>query len=254
MPDLFATHERTFESNRYVYPVISRRSRGVSVGINLSLDKVCNFDCVYCQVDRSEPGISREIDLALLEKELDATAALVASGSIFEHPKFAQTPDPLRRFNDIAFSGNGEPTLSRQFSDVVRIAAEIRHRHSLDDVKLVLITNATLLQETWVVAGLEILDSDNGKSGRSWTPEPRNTTGGPRDPRCHSGAFWKTSPRPPSGGRLPSKPSSCGSTARNRKTRRSTRTVHGCGRFSTPAAESSRSSFIPSPECRRRVG
>ncbi len=163
MPDLFAAHERTFERNRYVYPVISRRSRGVSVGINLSLDKVCNFDCVYCQVDRGEPEVFEEIDLALLEKELEAAAVLVSSGGIFGHPKFAETPPPLRRFNDIAFSGNGEPTLCRQFSDVVRIAAEIRRRHALDDVKLVLITNATLLHETWVAPGLEILDSNNGE-------------------------------------------------------------------------------------------
>ena len=168
MPDLFASHERTFENNRYVYPVISRRSRGVSVGVNLSLDKVCNFDCVYCQVDRleaadSELGISERIDLSVLEKELEDTATLVASGKIFEHPKFAPTPEPLRRFNDIAFSGNGEPTLCRRFSDVVQIAAEVRRRQALDDVRLVLITNATLLSEPWVLPGLEVLDANNGE-------------------------------------------------------------------------------------------
>ena len=168
MSSLFTSHDRNFESNRYVYPVVSRRSRGVSVGVNLSPNKVCNFDCVYCQVDRTQSEESREgnenqLDLTLLERELDATALLVSSGELFDHPRFVETPNHLRRFNDIAFSGNGEPTLCRQFSEVVRIAAEIRRRHALDDVKLVLITNATLLDKAWVLPGLETLDANNGE-------------------------------------------------------------------------------------------
>ena len=53
---LHRDHSRLFEQNLYVYPVLSRRSRGISVGINLNPDKVCNFDCVYCQVDRRTPS------------------------------------------------------------------------------------------------------------------------------------------------------------------------------------------------------
>ena len=33
---LFAAHPRAFHENRYVYPVVSRRSGGVSIGVNLS--------------------------------------------------------------------------------------------------------------------------------------------------------------------------------------------------------------------------
>ena len=54
--DVLRDHRRDFSDNRYVYPVVSRRSRGVSIGVNLNPDKVCNFDCVYCQVDRTTPG------------------------------------------------------------------------------------------------------------------------------------------------------------------------------------------------------
>ena len=35
------------------YPVVSRRSKGISIGVNLNPDRVCNFDCIYCQVDRT---------------------------------------------------------------------------------------------------------------------------------------------------------------------------------------------------------
>ena len=49
-------HRRKLDENRYVYAVLSRRSGGVSIGVNLNPDKVCNFDCIYCQVDRTTPG------------------------------------------------------------------------------------------------------------------------------------------------------------------------------------------------------
>ena len=49
-------HRRVFQEYIYVYPVISRRARGLSIGINLNPDKVCNFDCIYCEVDRRTPG------------------------------------------------------------------------------------------------------------------------------------------------------------------------------------------------------
>ena len=39
-------HTRHFTDFTFVYPVISRRSRGLSIGVNLNPDKVCNFDCV----------------------------------------------------------------------------------------------------------------------------------------------------------------------------------------------------------------
>ncbi len=43
-------HDRDVAGLTYVYPVVSRRAGGVSVGINLSPDNACNWQCVYCQV------------------------------------------------------------------------------------------------------------------------------------------------------------------------------------------------------------
>src|SRR5207253_10281927 len=107
---LYTEHARTWQANRYVYPVISRRSQGLSIGVNLNPDKVCNFDCIYCCVDRSEPPVVREVDLAVLRDELDHALTLADSGEIFQVPPLDQTPPPLRRLNDVAFSGDGEPT------------------------------------------------------------------------------------------------------------------------------------------------
>jgi wyosine [tRNA(Phe)-imidazoG37] synthetase (radical SAM superfamily) len=160
---LFADHQRDFENNRYVYPVLSRRSGGISIGINLNRDKACNFDCVYCQVDRSRPGESEAVDLPRLLAELDQMIALVTSERIFEQARFGGTPEPLRRLRDIAFSGDGEPTAHADFDRVVAACADVRRRHKLDDVKLVLLTNASLLHRPHVRRALAIFDAEDGE-------------------------------------------------------------------------------------------
>ncbi|MCX7424563.1 MAG: radical SAM protein [Planctomycetia bacterium] len=160
---LFEAHPRAFEANRYVYPVLSRRARGISIGVNLNRDKTCNFHCVYCQVDRTEQPEAESIDLARLDMELDAAVAMVTSGRLFDGVKFAKTPRPLRRLNDIALSGDGEPTAHPDFFEAVRVCAEVRRRHALNDVKLVLITNASLFHVERVRRGLEILDANGGE-------------------------------------------------------------------------------------------
>ncbi len=160
---LHAHHERSFADNRYVYPVLSRRSGGISIGVNLNPDKVCNFDCIYCQVDRTRQSETKFVDMSGLLGELGATLSLVASGAIFETDKFRSTPGPLRRLNDIAFSGDGEPTTYRNFDEIIAACAELKTRHKLDAVKMVLITNASMFHRPHVRRGLEILDRHQGE-------------------------------------------------------------------------------------------
>src|SRR3982750_345300 len=113
---LFTQHSRSWRDNRYVYPVISRRSKGLSIGVNLNPDKVCNFDCVYCCVDRTVPPTYREVDMSVLDDELSRMLELASSGEIWQIPPFDQTTARLRRINDVAFSGDGEPTSFKSFS------------------------------------------------------------------------------------------------------------------------------------------
>ena len=162
---LFTSHPRIFATNRCVYPVLSRRAGGISIGVNLNLDRACNFHCIYCQVDRTELGGKKGtgVDLQRLAEELDRTVALVTSGRIYEGPQFRETPPPLRRLNDIALSGDGEPTAAANFDQAVEHCAEIRRRHRLDNVKLVLITNASLFHRPQVRRALETLDANNGE-------------------------------------------------------------------------------------------
>jgi wyosine [tRNA(Phe)-imidazoG37] synthetase (radical SAM superfamily) len=160
---LLRDHRRRLADNRYIYAVVSRRSRGVSIGVNLNPDKVCNFDCIYCQVDRTTPGMGREVDVEVLANELDTALDLVTSSELFELEQFRSTPQHLRRLNDIAFAGDGEPTTCRQFSQVVDLAAAAKERRGLEDVKLVVITNATMLHRPEVRQALEVLHANNGE-------------------------------------------------------------------------------------------
>lgn len=156
-------HRRTFQDNQYVYAVVSRRSKGVSIGINLNPDKVCNFDCIYCQVDRTTPPVVRDVDVPRLLDELEGMLDLVLSGDLFEMGHFQGTPPALRRLNDIAFSGDGEPTTAREFPEVLQAVADIKNRRGLADVKLVLITNASMFHRPAVRDALTVLDPNNGE-------------------------------------------------------------------------------------------
>ena len=154
-------HPRVFENNRYVYPVLSRRSKGLSVGVNLNPDKICNFDCIYCQVDRTTPPLYRQVDLNRLESELRSLLEDAASGVLFNHPTFQDVPEDLKRINDIAFSGDGEPTTYPEFNAVVNRSAAIKQELGLEDVKLIVITNGTRFHRPEVQKALETMHRHN---------------------------------------------------------------------------------------------
>lgn len=160
---LLTDHARTYRENKFVYPVLSRRSKGISIGVNLNPDKICNFDCIYCQVDRRSEAETRFVETGRLESELDAMLEFVASGAIYEDEMFADVPPAMRRLNDIAFSGDGEPTTYRNFDELIASAAGLKRARGLDKVKMVLITNASMFHRPVVQRGLEILDANNGE-------------------------------------------------------------------------------------------
>jgi wyosine [tRNA(Phe)-imidazoG37] synthetase (radical SAM superfamily) len=162
--NLFTLHSRSWQTNRYVYPVISRRSKGLSIGVNLNPDKICNFDCIYCCVDRTVPPTIREVDLDILRDELQHMIQISKSGELFTQPPFDQAPEHLRRINDIAFSGDGEPTSFKYFPEACELSASLLQQAGLGtDVKIVVITNATLFHQPRVQRALEFLDHHNGE-------------------------------------------------------------------------------------------
>ena len=156
-------HSRRYEQNKFVYPVLSRRSRGISIGVNLNPDKVCNFDCIYCQVNRRSESETRFVETDRLLLELADMLDFVTSGVIWNDPRFQGVPAELRRLNDIAFSGDGEPTTFRNFDAIVEQVAQLKRERGLADVKLVLITNASMFHRPAVQRGLALLDANHGE-------------------------------------------------------------------------------------------
>ena len=160
---LHSNHNRIYGSNRFVYPVLSRRSNGVSLGVNLNPDKVCNFDCIYCQVDRTTRSETRFVEMDQLLAELRKTLDFITSGEFFGDGPFKDIPPELKRLNDIAFSGDGEPTTYKNFDEIISACASLKQELELDDVKMVLITNASMFHRDHVKAGLQILDENQGE-------------------------------------------------------------------------------------------
>lgn len=153
----FADHRRELGNNRYIYAVVSRRARGLSIGINLNPDKVCNFDCPYCQVDRSTPGGSARINLGELESELRHLLTLVQRGQLWTTPPFDTAAPEHRRVADIAFAGDGEPTTPAAFPEAAAIVRKVRDDFAAA-VPIRLLTNATMLHRERVKRGLAQID------------------------------------------------------------------------------------------------
>lgn len=153
-------HDRDNADMTYVYPVVSRRAGGVSVGVNLNPNNACNWACVYCQVPNLSRGTAPETDLAQLEAELRAMLADILRGDFMQ----TRVPEGARRLNDIALSGNGEPTSARAFPQVIELIGRVMKDFDLvGKIKLVLITNGSLADRPRVQDGLRQMAALNGE-------------------------------------------------------------------------------------------
>ena len=153
-------HSRDGAGLTYVYPVVSRRAGGLSVGINLNPNNACNWRCIYCQVPNLVRGAAPPIDLARLEGELRAFLTGVVHGDFFAR----RVPADMRRLTDLALSGNGEPTSAAEFEAVIALIGRVRDNLGIDPVvKTLLITNGSLVHRAAVQAGLRRLAALNGE-------------------------------------------------------------------------------------------
>jgi len=153
-------HSRDNVGLTYIYPVVSRRAGGVSIGINLNPNSACNWRCIYCQVPELKRGAAPTIDLIKLEKELYVFLQEILYGSFMQE----QITPSARRIIDIALSGNGEPTSAKEFEQVIDIIGKVKHDFdSLKELKVVLITNGSLIDRSNVKAGLRSLAELKGE-------------------------------------------------------------------------------------------
>ena len=153
-------HSRDSAGLTYVYPVISRRAGGVSIGINLNPNNACNWRCVYCQVPELKRGSAPRIDLNRLETELRSFLHQLTAGDYLQQ----HVPPEMRKIHDIALSGNGEPTSAKEFDQVIELIGRVKMDFALPaDLKIVLITNGSLIHRPAVQAGLKRMGELNGE-------------------------------------------------------------------------------------------
>ena len=125
-------NHRQREKGVLVYPVYSRRTGGLSVGINLFPGtKCCSFDCPYCEVYPFET--KAEFSVEQMEEDLRSAISEALKQGL--------------SVKDICFSGNGEPTMSPDLPVALERAGRVRYE-MVPNTELVLITNGTgLLKE-----------------------------------------------------------------------------------------------------------
>jgi wyosine [tRNA(Phe)-imidazoG37] synthetase (radical SAM superfamily) len=144
----------------YVYPVVSRRAGGVSVGINLNTNNACNWRCIYCQVPDLKRGGPPPVDLERLRRELRAFWNDAANGEFMR----VRVPEEMRRLVDVAFSGNGEPTSAAEFPLAVdMVCEELKQLDPGGGVIVRLITNGSLVDRAGVQRGIARIAAQGGE-------------------------------------------------------------------------------------------
>jgi len=153
-------HDRDAAGLTYVYPVVSRRAGGISIGVNLNPNNACNWHCAYCQIPDLVRGSSPDIDIQQLNSELDYFIRELLHGNFMrEH-----VPQDCRRICDVAISGNGEPTSCKQFDTVVNVIIRcLRDAGLLENIPVVLITNGSYVHRPQVRKGLEMMARHKGE-------------------------------------------------------------------------------------------
>ena len=128
-------------------PIRSRRL-GSSLGVNIlpSKDKLCNFDCVYCECGWNRDGVSdrKFPTLAEVEEALESKISTLAADGV-----------PV---DSITFSGNGEPTVNPDFPEIIDVVLRLRDRF-YPSAKVSVLSNATMLDRNEVFEALRKVDN-----------------------------------------------------------------------------------------------
>ncbi len=127
-------------------PIKSRRF-GLSLGINLlPLDnKICNFDCIYCECGWT--------DLKNVTNKFNNKTDILDAINV----KLKGMKEEGVKPDAITFAGNGEPTMHPDFSEIIDATIQLRNQY-FPDVKLVVLSNATLIGNKDVFEALQKTD------------------------------------------------------------------------------------------------
>jgi len=123
---------------KIVYGPVASWRLGKSLGVDLicSPEKICSFDCIYCQLEKTKYTTSKRKTFVQTKKVVE------------EVKKALEKTKP----DVITFSGMGEPTLARNI-DQVTISLK-----KITEIPLAILTNSSLLFDKQVQHDLQNLD------------------------------------------------------------------------------------------------
>ena len=108
----------------HIYGPVPSRRLGFSLGVDILPYKACSFDCVYCQLGRTD-------------RKADRRGRYFSSSDIVRQIKEAIIRNP--QIDHITFSGSGEPTLNTGIGELIRMIKKTT------DIPVVVLTNSSLL-------------------------------------------------------------------------------------------------------------
>lgn len=129
-----------------VYGPLKSRRFGVSLGINfLPRDqKICNFDCVYCQYGQSQ--ISKRAHFPDLHEIEEEVATHLYAAKNYDSP-----------IDCLMIAGNGEPTLHPLFSEVIDSLVSLRNK-ILPHLPIGILSNSSTCHQSEIQEALSKLD------------------------------------------------------------------------------------------------
>jgi len=125
---------------KYIFGPVNSRRLGRSLGVDLFTDKICNLNCIYCEVGPTvrltcDRGAYTPTDEILLELE-----------------RFFSRPGYKKDIDTVTITASGEPTLH---AGLGRILSFLRNQV---DTRIALLTNGTTLDDETVRREVSLAD------------------------------------------------------------------------------------------------
>lgn len=133
----FLIKETMKKNYKYIYGPVASWRLGSSLGIDpvSQAEKVCTFDCVYCQAGEKQASAK--------EREIFVPAKAIIEEIVSLPPV---------NIDYITFSGKGEPTLAKNLGEIIGEIRKIRKE------RIAVITNASLISRRDVQQDLRLTD------------------------------------------------------------------------------------------------
>jgi wyosine [tRNA(Phe)-imidazoG37] synthetase (radical SAM superfamily) len=126
---------------KYIYGPVKSRRLGLSLGVSLSPHKICDFDCIYCQLGQTQEFTRVRKEFVKIEEILNELNSWLKNNA-----------QEAKSLNYITLSGLGEPTLNLKIGNLIQ---EIK---KIASCPVAVITNASLLNDKEVRSALADAD------------------------------------------------------------------------------------------------